>query len=82
MYALFMEGVTSSVLPFKKNLSAQLMDVRCKSLGEQTSALSKPCHQPTGLFVVILYTPLPPVTAQDNQNPCSESPDLAKIDTA
>lgn len=77
MCAIFMEGVT--VFPSNKILSAQLMDVRRISLKEQTRALSKPCHQPTGLFVVILYTPLPPVTAQDNQNPCS---DLAKIDTA
>lgn len=74
-----MEGATGPAFPSHKILSAQLMDVRWISLKEQTRALSKPCHQPTGLFVVILYTPLPPVTAQDNENPCS---DLAKIDTA
>lgn len=79
MCAIFMEGSTGLVFPSNKILSAQLIDVRWISLKEQTRALSKPCHQPTGLFVVILYTPLPPVTAQDNQNPCS---DLAKIDTA
>lgn len=77
--AIFMEGTPGPVFPSNKILSAQLMDVRWISLKEQTRALSKPCHQPTGLFVVILYTPLPPVTAQHNENPCS---DLAKIDTA
>lgn len=79
MSAVFMEGATSPAFPSNKILSAQLMDVRWISLKEQTRALSKPCHQRTGLFVVMLYTPLPPVTAQDNQNPCS---DLAKIHTA
>lgn len=76
----FIEEATSSVFPWKKILSAQLMDVRRISLEEQASALSKPYYQPTCLFVA-LYTPLPPVTAQDNQNPCSESSDLAKTDT-
>lgn len=76
-----MEGATNPVFPCKKILSAQLMDVGLISLEEQTSALSKPCHQPTALLAVVLYTPPPPVTAQDNQNPCSEPSDLAKIDT-